>query len=77
MRLDPISLPQQLNQLTVPSLLTPTHHLRHLQQNPSTLPITSIHRTRQLEDPPDPLLDDRVRRDQRRQLSPQYFRAHP
>jgi hypothetical protein len=36
MRLDPLRLTQQLNQLTMPSLLTPTHHLRRLQQHPRT-----------------------------------------
>ena len=41
------------------------------------LPIIGIDRARQLEDPLDLLLDDGIRRDQRRQLSPQYFRIHP
>ena len=75
MRLNPLRLPEELNQLTVPSLLTPTDELRRLQHHPRTL--TVLDQPSQLEDRRDPLLDDRIRRDQCRQRSPQLFRAHP
>jgi hypothetical protein len=77
MRLDPLGLTEQLDQLTVPGLLTPANDLRRLQQRPRTLPVTGINRARQLEDPLNLLLDEGIRHDQLHQLFLQCFRVHP